>query len=546
LSAEVSRLNVNINADIKNFQRNMDAVTKKISNVSKDMQKFGKNMTKFVTVPIAGMVTGMAKSAMDLEATEAKYNTVFQGMTDQADDFIRSFQKLTPATTAEARSMASGIQDLLVPMGFMRDEATDLTGEFMHVAGALTNFNSATHSAEDVTSAIQSAIMGQYRSLQSLGIQLDATTAKQKAVEMGLVEQGEEVTKQILAQVVLAETYNQSGDALEAYTEENLDAKTKFALAKAEIIDQAAAIGNNLLPMINQAIDFVRRLTDRFAGLTEGQQQTILKVMGLVAAIGPAIMIIGKLIGVVGALMSPIGLVIAGIALLTAGVVHLWNTNDEFKDAVTQIWENIKENISKSLEAIKAFWEEHGEAIVASIKEVWGFISNIIEGALTVIQGVIQVATGLISGNWDLVWEGMGNTVKGAANVMIGIINGIIRAVEGMVNAVARGVNAIPSFTIPDWVPIIGGKTFGLPNIGRISLPKIPSFDTGGIVPGTGPQLIMAHGGETILPTHKDPTLGNDVTINIYNPSVRNDNDIKEISRQMREEYLRTLRGQGK
>jgi hypothetical protein len=73
----------------------------------------GKNLTTGVSLPIAGLFAGFAKSAMDLEATEAKYNTVFDGMTDQADEFISEFQKLTPATKAEAQSMASGIQDLV-------------------------------------------------------------------------------------------------------------------------------------------------------------------------------------------------------------------------------------------------------------------------------------------------------------------------------------------------------------------------------------------------------------------------------------------------
>ena len=175
----------------KEAQSDIDSFTKKWENAGKKIEKIGSSLTKAVTLPIAGMVTGFALAAMELEATEAKYNTVFAGMTEVSDEFIRKFQELTPATTASARNMASGIQDLLVPMGFMRDEATKMTGDTMHLVGALANFNSGTHTAEDVARAFSSALTGETDSLKALGIQVSAETIKQKAFEMGLADANE-------------------------------------------------------------------------------------------------------------------------------------------------------------------------------------------------------------------------------------------------------------------------------------------------------------------------------------------------------------------
>ncbi len=44
-----------------------------------------------------------------------------------------------------------------------------------------------------------------------------------------------------------------------------------------------------------------------------------------------------------------------------------------------------------------------------------------------------------------------------------------------------------------------------MPHGMREMMPNIPGMDNGGIVPGPlgSPQLILAHGGETVLPTHK-------------------------------------------
>jgi len=92
------------------------------------------------------------------------------------------------------------------------------------------------------------------------------------------------------------------------------------------------------------------------------------------------------------------------------------------------------------------------------------------------------------------------------------------------------------SFDIPDWVPGIGGKHFGI-NIPKVSL---PSFATGGVVPGPEgqPQLAIVHGGETIIPNHEP---GN-VNINFTQPVFFDREDtmnkfIDKISRTLDRRY---------
>jgi hypothetical protein len=375
INNEVFRLFGSIGVDTKDAEKGADSLAKKWEATAKKLGKVGKDLTLKVSLPIAGMVTGFAKAAMDLEATEAKYNTVFAGMTDQADAFIHKFQQLTPATKAEARSMASGIQDLLVPMGFMRDEATEMTSEFFNVIGALANFNSGTHSAQDVASAMQSAITGQYQSLKALGIQLDATTIEQKAFEMGLITSKDELTNQVKAQVLLAEVYAQSGDALAAYNEESLDTKTKMGLLKAEAIDVAAKFGDVLLPIIADLVAWLRQGVEWFGGLSEEQRTTILMIMGMVAAIGPLLMIVSKLmmlvktLGVViGFLTSPIGLVVLAIAAIIAIGVLLYKNWDTIKEKAAELWENLK-----------AMFAKIGEAIMAPIEKAKNFVKDMID-----------------------------------------------------------------------------------------------------------------------------------------------------------------------
>lgn len=209
------------------------------------------------------------ESSAQLEATEAKYQTVFAGMTDSANQFVSDFQSLTPATVAEARSMASGLQDLLVPMGMQRAEATQMTGEYMHIIGALTNFNSATKSAEDVSGAFQSALSGEYDSLKGLGIQVNETIVKQQAVAMGLATSTDAVSNAAKAQAVLELAYQQSGDALAAYNETALDTTTRMQLMQKGFSDAFGKAGQTVLPQINTLLQHVvAQMPQISAGIT--------------------------------------------------------------------------------------------------------------------------------------------------------------------------------------------------------------------------------------------------------------------------------------
>ena len=388
--AEIFRLFGSVGVEgVDEAEKKADSLVKKWEKAGEKMSKAGKKLTLAVTTPIVGMMTGFAKAAMDLEATEAKYNTVFDGMTDVADDFIKKFKELTPATTAEARNMASGIQDLLIPMGFAREEATAMTGEMFHLIGALTNFNSGTHTAQDVASAFSSALTGSTEPLKRLGIQVNQETIRQKALEMGLIGVKDELDNQSKAQALLQLAYEQSGDALAGYTEASLDTKTKMGLMKAEVIDIAAKFGEHLLPILNDVITWLGKGVEWFGSLTEEQRKTTLTIMAIVAAIGPLLLIIGKTIavvttavkwfglisaavakagGVMAVVTGPIGWVVAAIVALIAIGVLLWKNWDTIKEKALQLYDGIKETFANI-----------GRAIMAPIEKAKNFVYDMIE-----------------------------------------------------------------------------------------------------------------------------------------------------------------------
>lgn len=114
-----------------------------------------------------------------------------------------------------------------------------------------------------------------------------------------------------------------------------------------------------------------------------------------------------------------------------------------------------------------------------------------------------------------------------------------------MLGAVARAINRIPSFKIPDWVPLIGGNTYSLPYIPTPSFPRIPTLHTGTeyFMPPNGAMEGMAllQRGEKVIPAGNNTTSNNNTTygnvyVNISVKDLREMNDIRDFFARIKQD----------
>lgn len=139
-------------------------------------------------------------------------------------------------------------------------------------------------------------------------------------------------------------------------------------------------------------------------------------------------------------LTSPIGLIIIGIVALVAVVILIAKRTDWF----SKLW--------------KVAWR----FIVNEAKEAWTFIKK--------IPGFTRDAFAKIASFITAPYRAAFNAIADAWNNTIGRL----------------------SFSVPDWVPGIGGKGFSVPNL--------PHFHSGGVMPGTpgSEQIAVLQAGERI------------------------------------------------
>lgn len=193
--------------------------------------------------------------------------------------------------------------------------------------------------------------------------------------------------------------------------------------------------------------------------------------------------------------------IIAAIAALIAIGVALWKNWDTIKEKANEAWENIKQ----AWENLKAKTTEVFQNVKQSISDAWQNAKQKTQEFLNNIRQSWENLKTKTKETFDNIKNGIIDAFNGVKNKVQSIWNGIWSTIKGFINRIIDGINAMIgglnklSFKAPDWVPVIGGKSFG------ISIPKIPRLARGGVV--SEPTLAMVgdagHGNPEIVAPKK-------------------------------------------
>ena len=216
-----------------------------------------------------------------------------------------------------------------------------------------------------------------------------------------------------------------------------------------------------------------------------------------------------------------------------------------FRDKFTEIWNGIK---------------DHFSGVFDKFSEIGGKIKEIFSG---ILDNVKNVFTKGWTEAWDNIkkifsdiWNGFKDVAKVPLNAIIGMINGLIRGLNTMVDK----MNEL-HVDIPDWVPAIGGRSFGI-NIPHVS--EIPALASGGIVSSgsavvgeAGAELLTVMNGKALVRPLMNSTANyngnnsyttgsnNSFTTIVNVDKISSDMDIRAIGEQLAYEQSRYLKAVG-
>lgn len=183
------------------------------------------------------------------------------------------------------------------------------------------------------------------------------------------------------------------------------------------------------------------------------------------------------------------------------------------RNELSDIWSAIRGTVETVWNGIRSFFTSTWTGIKDTVSSLADGIRDKIQMVMDAVKSGIQTALDSIREKWSSVWNGLKETTisvfDGMKDGIRGGINGILKGVETMANGVIKGLNRMIdalnnlSFDIPDWVPGLGGESFGLdiPTLREIQIPRLAK---GGFVRANTPQLAMIgdnrHYGEIVAP----------------------------------------------
>lgn len=252
----------------------------------------------------------------------------------------------------------------------------------------------------------------------------------------------------------------------------------QLTILKSQLEELAISFGEILMPVIREIVTKIQAFIDKLNAMDPATKQTIVKIALVAAAMGPLLVVIGKVISSVGGLMSfiskvptmiagaktafstlgaaiggisaPVVAVVAVIAALIAAFVHLWNTNEGFKNNILSIWEEIKatfERLASGIvdrinalgfdfenfgELVKAIWNGLCEILAPMFEGVFQNISNIFTFVTDTILSILDVFIGLFTGDWEQCWNGIKGIFTGIWDFVVNTFSNILNTLKGV------------------------------------------------------------------------------------------------------------------
>lgn len=283
----------------------------------------------------------------------------------------------------------------------------------------------------------------------------------------------------------------------------------QLTLLKSALEGLAIQFGEILMPYIKQFVQWLQNLVQKLQEMTPEQKEQIVKWAAFAAAIGPVLLAVGKLVtgignvisvfgklktaipavkgalvavkGAIAGISAPVVAVVAVIGTLVAAFATLWKTNEEFRNKITAIWNQIKGTFDKLCqgivdrlnklgfdfenigEVLKAIWKGFCDFLAPIFEGVFQNIANTFDTIVNVILGILDFFIAIFTGDWEGAWDAIKGIFESIWNGIVAWFQNIGNTLLGILDAICGWFgttwdntwNSIKQFFVDIWNSIV-------------------------------------------------------------------------------------------
>lgn len=283
----------------------------------------------------------------------------------------------------------------------------------------------------------------------------------------------------------------------------------QLTLLKSALESLAIQFGEILMPYIKQFVQWLQNLVQKLQEMTPEQKEQIVKWAAFAAAIGPVLLAVGKLVtgignvisvfgklktaipavkgalvavkGAIAGISAPVVAVVAVIGTLVAAFATLWKTNEEFRNKITAIWNQIKGTFDKLCqgivdrlnklgfdfenigEVLKAIWKGFCDFLAPIFEGVFQNIANTFDTIVNVILGILDFFIAIFTGDWEGAWDAIKGIFESIWNGIVAWFQNIGNTLLGILDAICGWFgttwdntwNSIKQFFVDIWNSIV-------------------------------------------------------------------------------------------
>lgn len=251
----------------------------------------------FSVTKISGFLKDCSEVASNVQEMQNKFDVVFQGMTEEVEEWADSFAKSIGRNKNDIKGYLADNQNMFVGMGMTRDQAAGLSQDLVAAALDLASFNNLQE--DQAINAMSKAIMGESESAKTLGAVLNDNTRAMAMQQMGLsgtFQALDEATKmQVNYTAIMMQSQDAIGDcarSLDSYKGRQIQLNSAIAELKEFIGGQLLPVFAIFIGWLTTGVRWLTEFTRKLLTTADGQNRVLMlfdRLHALVKRLQPAI-----------------------------------------------------------------------------------------------------------------------------------------------------------------------------------------------------------------------------------------------------------------